>query len=126
MNNENLIPPVKGEVRNPKGRPVGSRNRATVLRELYDMVVENKDLESVEKTMPVEVALMQALIAKGLEGDVSAIKEAQDTVYGKLVDKVKQEVTVVKMGDVVVTGEDGTAMSLEFDVGEQKKIDADK
>ena len=32
-NDENLIPAKKGEVRNPNGRPKGSKNTTTLIRE---------------------------------------------------------------------------------------------
>jgi hypothetical protein len=34
-NDENLIPPKPGEVRNPNGRPKGSKNRSTIARKNY-------------------------------------------------------------------------------------------
>ena len=34
---ENIIPPVKGERRNPNGRPVGSKNRKTLLRKWLEL-----------------------------------------------------------------------------------------
>ncbi len=90
LNNENLIPPKPGEPsRNPNGRPKGSKNRSTVLREILQMVIECEDLSGVKVKHPVEVAVMQALAKKALAGDVPAIKEIQDTVYGKLTDSVE-------------------------------------
>lgn len=86
-NGGNLIPNYTGEIRNPKGRGRGVKNRSTVLRELYDMVLHKQDLSGVEKKMTTEVALMTTLIQCGLDGDIAAIKEAQDSVYGKITDK---------------------------------------
>jgi len=86
---ENIIPPVKGERRNPNGRPVGSKNRKTLLKkwlELSASVAKPITGESVAGT--VEDAVYLALIKKGLEGDVNAIKEISDTMYGKLTDKM--------------------------------------
>jgi hypothetical protein len=75
----------KGQSGNPAGRPPG-KNRSTVLREIYDMIIAGKDVDGLEKQMPVEYHVMKALAMKAMEGDVSAIKEAQDTLYGKVKD----------------------------------------
>lgn len=64
------------------GRPKGSLNRSTLFRQWMDMEVEG---ESNEKR------IMRALMLKAQEGDVSAIKEALDSTFGKLTDK--QELT---------------------------------
>lgn len=76
---------------NTAGRVKGSKNRATVLKEIMALVIDGKGLDGAEAKMTVETAVMQALVKKAMEGDVPAIKEAQDTVYGKLTDK--QELT---------------------------------
>jgi hypothetical protein len=86
-------PPVEhqfqpGESGNPAGRPKGAKNRSTVLREIYEMVIEGKDLTDAKKEMTVEQAVMHSLIKKAIAGDVPAIKEAQDTLYGKVPDKL--------------------------------------
>ena len=108
----NLIPPKHGEVRNPKGKPKGTRNRSTVLKELYELVISGKDLSEAEAKMPVEVAMMQALVKKALQGDVAAIKEAQDSVYGKIVDKSETNLNMTTMGSVIRNGKE-----LEFNIG---------
>ena len=42
-NDENLKPATKGEVRNPNGRPKGSKNRATVARQYLDLITKQKN-----------------------------------------------------------------------------------
>lgn len=76
---------------NRKGREVGSKNRATVLRELLDVKITREDLDGNKTKMTVEQAVIQALALKALSGDVPAIKEWQDTLHGKIADK--QELT---------------------------------
>ncbi len=90
-------PPFSSEnqpAHNP-GRPKGSRNRSTVLAEIFELLIAGKDLTGTEKEMPVEVALMNSLVRKGLEGDTTAIRDALDTVYGKLKDVTKLEMESV-------------------------------
>ena len=87
-NPQNIIPPKKGEVRNPKGRTIGSKNRSTLLKKWIEVAVKLKHPETEEEisgTIEDKVAL--ALVAKALTGDVQAIKEIQDTLYGKIPDK---------------------------------------
>lgn len=82
-----LKPAKKGEIRNPKGKPVGTLNRSTILR---------KWLEAAGKMSGGTVAddMALALIAKALKGDVAAFKELYDGAFGKVVDKQESKVEV--------------------------------
>lgn len=91
-NPENLIPAKPGEVRNPHGRPVGSRNRSTLLAEYAGLRVKKNGLNGDEIEATAEEFAMMALIRKCWEGDVAAIKELQDTLYGKITDKIEATV----------------------------------
>jgi hypothetical protein len=87
-NPENIIPPKKGEVRNPKGKPPGTKNRATILRKWIEINAKITDPETKKVsvgTMEDKIAL--ALVAKANTGDVQAIKEINDTLYGKIAEK---------------------------------------
>jgi len=87
---ENIIPPVKGERRNPNGRPVGSKNRKTLLKKWLELSADVLAPITNESTSgTVEDAVYLALIKKALDGDVNAIKEISDTMYGKLTDKME-------------------------------------
>lgn len=112
---DNLTPYEKGVSGNPKGKIAGTKNRSTVLKELYAMVIQGKDFSGAEKSMPVETAMMTSLIMQGLKGDVMAIREAQDTVYGKIVDKSETNMTVNTMGKV----KDADGKELKFDIGSE-------
>jgi hypothetical protein len=84
----NLKPFKKGESGNPNGRPEGVRNRSTVLKELLATECDfTNPLTFKKESAELEKQLMVALIAKGKRGDVQAIREILDTVYGKLTDK---------------------------------------
>lgn len=94
MNDENLSPPWQpGQSGNPSGKPVGIKNRATIIKEL--LALANK--EGVNN----EYAMNQAMLDKACSGDMVAIKEIQDTVYGKVPDKIetKQEHQVKSVKD---------------------------
>ena len=84
-NDENLIPIKKGEVRNPNGRPKGSKNRSTVARELLDLVTKSNNIldpldPNTEFTQ--EELMFAKMIQCAKEGDVAAFKAVLDSAYG--------------------------------------------
>lgn len=79
---ENLIPFQPGQSGNPNGRPIGIKNRSTILREI--LALADKDGKTNE------YKVIEALCTKAQDGDVPAIKEVQDTMYGKLADKIQE------------------------------------
>jgi hypothetical protein len=84
----NLKPFKKGESGNPNGRPEGVRNRSTVLKELLQQVVDfTNPLTLKKESADLETQVMTALIARARRGDVTAIREILDTVYGKVSEK---------------------------------------
>src|SRR5689334_9559598 len=84
----NLKPFKKGQSGNPNGRPEGARNRSTVLRALLETVCDFTNPITLRKeSADLETQIMIALAARARRGDVTAIKEIQDTVYGKVSDK---------------------------------------
>lgn len=92
-NPENIRPPVKGEIRNPKGKPVGTKNRSTILSKWIHVNTKVKNPITKEtEAGTVEDLVMLALINRAMSGDVQAIKEINDTLYGKLQDNSKIEV----------------------------------
>lgn len=81
----------KGQSGNPKGYTKGVPNRATVLKEFLSLIAKDekgnktKHPYSLDKNEVTQYELViAALIEKAKAGDVHAIKEIQDTVYGKL------------------------------------------
>lgn len=92
MNDQNLKPPKKGEIRNPHGKPVGTKNRSTLLKKWIGVHAKVKNPITKElQEGTVEDLINIALIDKALSGDIQAIKEVNDTLYGKIVEK--QDIT---------------------------------
>ena len=84
----NLKPFRKGQSGNPEGRPEGVRNRSSVLKELLATVCDFTNPTTLTKhSADLETQVMTALIARARRGDVRAIREILDTVYGKVTDK---------------------------------------
>jgi|SRR5688572_30061552 len=75
------------------GRPAGVPNRSTVLKKwlLAELDIVNPISKSKERGT-VEDEVILALITKARQGDITAIKEVLDTLYGKLTDKVQIDV----------------------------------
>lgn len=105
-NEENLTPWPKGQSGNPAGKPKGTRNRSTIIREWLEMKATDGEGGQVSDQ------LTRALIKKAAEGDVRAFIELFDSAYGKNTDKVENNIHYTKMGNVTIGGE-----KLEFDVG---------
>ena len=104
---ENLIPAKKGEVRNPNGRPKGSRDRKTIVNQWLEAVKEARNpITGLNETMPIADQMVLALIGNALKGDVSAFKELMDSGYGKLTDKVEHSGELITGFEITVKNND--------------------
>ena len=87
---ENLILWEKGQSGNPKGRPKGSKNRSTILKEIAEL--RTKGIHPVtgeEVWMTNEYRMAMAVIEKVIEkGDHQALNMVLDNIYGKQKDSV--------------------------------------
>lgn len=96
---DNLKPAwEKGESGNPKGRPKGSKNRATIAR--YWLSIDQKlknPLTGNSETMSQEDLMTLALIKKARDGDVTAYKALMDSGYGAPVQQLEQQQTTIDL-----------------------------
>tara|TARA_R110001606_G_scaffold316908_1_gene463673 strand:+ start:289 stop:627 length:339 start_codon:yes stop_codon:yes gene_type:complete len=84
-NNENLNPIKKGEIRNPNGRPKGSKNRSTVVKELLETILHKQnpiDEFDERKEFTAEEMIVAKHIRQAMEGDVQSAKLILDSAYG--------------------------------------------
>jgi hypothetical protein len=82
-NEENLKPFGKGNNANPNGRPKGSRNRSTIVKELLEFASSQKNvLTGEQETLTQEQAITLAMLLKAGKGDVNAYKALMDSCYG--------------------------------------------
>lgn len=86
----NLIPPVAGEVRNPNGRPLGSKNTKTILERFLNLEMKQKNpfTQEIEQMTVLELMNLKQ-IANALEGDLAAFKEIIDRHEGKITQKTE-------------------------------------
>ena len=90
-NEENLIPFVKGQSGNPKGRPVGSKNRSTIAKKWLSVEQNQKNpLTNQDENMSQEDLITLALIKKARKGDVQAYQKLLDSAYGAPVQQIEQ------------------------------------
>ena len=83
---------VKGQSGNPAGLAKGTKHRATILKELMDIILKqngkpvSNPLDPDEKKITIEKAMQVKMIEKALKGDIQAYQLIMDTVYGKNAD----------------------------------------
>ena len=97
MNDQNLIPPKKGEIRNPKGKPKGTLNLKTLIRKVLDKEIDIDDpliKNSKTKKRIIEAGL-EKQAKRWMDGDNTAGKDLLDRYFGKAKDNlnIKAEVT---------------------------------
>ena len=95
--NNNLIPPVKGEIRNPGGKPKGTKHISTHIQEMLNdpnFELKLKD-GSIIKGRPMD-AIIKTAIAKGVSGDMRAFDMLGKYGYG-------QKLEIAHGGEVTFT-----------------------
>jgi hypothetical protein len=96
--NSNLRPWKKGTSGNPKGKPRGSRNRSTIVREL----LEADATDGAGGTIADQ--LVRALVKKASTGDVAAFRELMDSAFGKVRDEPEAAFTYTMMPTIKIGG----------------------
>ena len=85
----NLIPPKKGEVRNPKGKPKGTLNSKTVIRKWLEMEEDiTNPITKKKERMTQFDAISLAQLAKARNGNTQSFNALVDRVDGKPAYKV--------------------------------------
>ncbi len=91
----------KGESGNPKGRPLGSKNRSTIARYWLDInQTLLNPLTGAEETMSQEDVMTLALIKKAREGNVNAYKALMDSGYGAPLQQIEQKQMDMDLSDL--------------------------
>lgn len=84
---DNLTPFKPGESGNPAGRPKGTKNMSTILREMLELDIEVDGVKITQKD-----AIIKKLIQKSTAGELGAIQEIFDRTEGKPKQDIKHEI----------------------------------
>jgi hypothetical protein len=103
----------KGESGNPAGKPKGTRNRSTIVREWLEVQQSVKNpITGEQEVLEQQDIMTLALIKKAREGDVNAYRELMDSAHGKQTNQIEGsmhltglKVEVVDVGPEVATNE---------------------
>lgn len=106
---ENIIPPKKGEVRNPNGRPIGSPNRATVAKRILQLSAKRVIPAEIKKmieceyqnldTLTLEEVMTMVMVHKAIvDKDVTAYRAVMDSRYGA----PRQETDNAHKGEITI------------------------
>jgi hypothetical protein len=99
----------KGQSGNPDGRPVGTKNRSTLLKKWIEVHAKVKNPITKElQEGTVEDLITIALIDKALGGDIQAIKEVNDTLYGKIQDNQRIELNIPILPSIIIKSKNGS------------------
>jgi hypothetical protein len=88
---DNLIPASKGEVRNPNGRPKGSKNLTTIIKELEDekfdwSKVPEKQSDAIKALGSPWRAITYVAMQNAIKGNVQAAEWLRKSGYGDKMD----------------------------------------
>ena len=95
-NEQNLKSFKKGQSGNPNGRPKGSRNRSTIVKEVLQMLSKaDNPLTGKEEWLTNEQQMTISILLKAIKGDVNAYKALMDSAYGTAKDTMDLNTTEV-------------------------------
>jgi hypothetical protein len=112
---DNLKPAKKGEIRNPKGKPKGTKHLSTHIKEMLED--DNFELKlkdgTILKGRPV-AAVIKTAIAKAVSGDMRAFDMLGKYGYGQKIDLTSggQKITPI-LGGMSVQANDSPQKDIE-------------
>lgn len=93
----------EGESGNPSGRPKGSRNRSTIVREILELLEKQKNpITGKEESLTQEQIMTLAILSRARKGDVRAYQALMDSGYGQPKQQIEmsnEEGGVFKIGN---------------------------
>ncbi|MHA2040056.1 MAG: DUF5681 domain-containing protein [Promethearchaeota archaeon] len=114
-NNNNLKPFKKGVSGNPKGRKKGVRNRATIIKELFNSVsvLNEEDFNQLQSKFPhikndMSIEYLMTLVQVNnaiFKGDLRAYKVLNEALYGTPIKELDREVEedIIKRDEIDFT-----------------------
>lgn len=85
MSAKDLIPFKKGQSGNPNGRPVGVKNKSTIVKKWLCVNVDfHNPITGQNERMSLEDTIVLSQIIKASKGDTHAFKALMDCAYGNM------------------------------------------
>ena len=88
----------KGQSGNPAGRPLGSRDRRTVIMDALKRIAEKKGMTPEE----IEEAIQVAGVEKAIKGSFFHYQEISNGLYGKITDKLDLKSGGKSLADLLI------------------------
>jgi capsid portal protein len=102
----------KGESGNPAGKPKGTRNRSTIVREWLEVQQSVKNpITGEQEVLEQQDIMTLALIKKAREGDVNAYRELMDSAHGKQTNQIEGSMQLTGLQVQIVDNGFSTASS---------------
>lgn len=98
-----LIPWKPGQSGNPKGRPLGARDRRTVIMDAIRRIGEAKEMSPEE----IEDAIQAVGIEKAFKGSYFHYEAISDGLYGRMTDKIDHTSGGKTLADLVAQANGG-------------------
>ena len=109
---DNPKPFQKGQSGNPNGRPKGSRNRSTIVKQWLEVQQSVKNpITNVTETLELQDIITLAIINKARKGDVNAFRELMDSAHGKQTNQIEGSMQLTGLKVEVVDSGFSTASS---------------
>lgn len=99
-----LIPWKPGQSGNPKGRPLGARDRRNVIMDAIKRIGEAKNMSPEE----IEDAIQAVGIEKAFKGSFFHYEAISDGLYGKMTDKIDHTSGGKTLADLVAIANGGS------------------
>ncbi len=121
-NEQNLIPFKKGQSGNPAGRTKGTKNRSTIVKDIFNSIsvldaFKFDDLKAkfphIENNMSIEYLMTLIQVNKAIfDADTKAYKVLMDSLYGTPIRQIDLEAQIKSEQDI----ENNTIKKDDFDL----------
>jgi len=110
------IPAKKGEIRNPNGRPLGSKNRKTILKEWMSMKTSGELDGKTLGNITLQDKMILAMYKEACNGNVNAFNTLMDGIHGKIPTvNVNENIETPKVNLNLLNEEELNSLSTMYD-----------
>jgi len=131
-NEQNLIPFKKGQSGNPGGRKSGSKNRSTIVKDIFNSIsvldtFKFDDLKAkfphIENNMPIEYLMTLIQVNKAIfNADTKAYKVLMDSLYGTPIRQIDLEAQIKEQEEITINYNKPIEFNVEALTSEELRI----